>query len=374
MTIVLHLQQLVLVDFRSYAQLEVAFPPGRVALIGPNGIGKTNLLEAIAWLATMQSFRGSPASAVVRETAAIARVRGELHHDRRGTTIDAELAVRGPGRVTVNGKRLARASDLLGHVRVTVFSPDDLQLLKGGPSERRRFVDELLVALDAHNDVRLSDFERILRHRNALLRQSNGRLDTTERHSLTVWNDKLAPAADVVGELRRAALTQLAPLVVEAYRDISGEHTALALDYHAPWMALGMAEALAAAERDDLRRGVTTVGPHRDEVEVLLEGLPARTHASQGEQRSLALALRLAQHRLVGRETAVPPLLLLDDVFSELDRARAGALIAHLPMGQAFMSSAVEIPAEAEIEQVFDVGPGHLVARATPSGSRRSGR
>ena len=363
MTAPLHLQQLVLVDFRSYSHLEVAFPAGRVALIGPNGVGKTNMLEAIAWLATMQSFRGSPANAVIRESTASARVRGELQHDRRVTTIDAELALRGPGRVAVNGKRLARARDLLGHVRVTVFSPDDLQLLKGGPSERRGFVDELLVALDAHNDLRLSEFDRILRHRNALLRQSGGRLDATERHSLTVWNDKLAPAADVVGALRRLALEQLAPYVVEAYRDISGEHTALALDYHAPWMANGMAEALAAVEHDDVRRGATTVGPHRDEVDVVLEGLPARTHASQGEQRSLALALRLAQHRLVGRETGMLPLLLLDDVFSELDRARASALIAHLPVGQAFMSSAVEIPAEAEIEQVFDVSPGRLAAR-----------
>lgn len=363
MTVALHLQQLVLVDFRSYSHLEVAFPAGRVALIGPNGVGKTNVLEAIAWLATMQSFRGSPASAVVRETKASARVRGELLHDRRTTTIDAELAMRGPGRVMVNGKRLPRARDLLGHVRVTVFSPDDLQLLKGGPGERRTFVDELLVALDTHNDMRLTEFERVLRHRNALLRQSGGRLDATQRHSLSVWNDKLAPAADVVGALRTAALEQLAPLVVEAYRDISGVHSTLALDYHAPWMHGGMAVSLAAVEHDDVRRGVTTVGPHRDEIDVLLEGLPARTHASQGEQRSLALALRLAQHRLVGRETGMLPLLLLDDVFSELDRARSSALIAHLPVGQAFMSSAVEIPAEAEIEQIFDVGPGRLAAR-----------
>ena len=363
MTVPLHLQQLVLVDFRSYGHLEVVFPRGRVALIGPNGVGKTNVLEAIAWLATMQSFRGSPAHAVVRENAPSARVRGELHHDRRTTTIDAELALRGPGRVTVNGKRLARSRDLLGHVRVTVFSPDDLQLIKGGPSERRGFVDELLIALDGRNDLRLSEFERILRHRNALLRQAGGRLDPTARHSLTVWNDKLAPAADVVGALRRSALEQLGPVVVDAYRDISSEQTALTLDYHAPWMDQGMARALAAVENDDLRRGVTTVGPHRDEIEVLLEALPARTHASQGEQRSLALALRLAQHRLVGRETAMLPLLLLDDVFSELDRSRASALIAHLPPGQAFMSSAIEIPAEAEIEQVFDVSPGRLDAR-----------
>ncbi|MEO5838149.1 MAG: DNA replication/repair protein RecF [Acidimicrobiales bacterium] len=364
MTAALHLQQLVLVDFRSYTQLEVAFPPGRVALIGPNGVGKTNVLEAIGWLATMQSFRGSPTNAVVREGTTNARVRGEILHDRRHTTIDAELAARGAGRVMVNGKRLPRTRDLLGHVRVTVFSPDDLQLLKSGPSERRAFVDELLVALDAHNDIQLSEFERILRHRNALLRQSGGRLDATARHSLTVWNDKLAPAADVVGALRRLAIEQLAPLVVEAYRDISGVQSVLALDYNAPWINDGMAEALAAVEHDDVRRGATTVGPHRDEIDVLLEGLPARTHASQGEQRSLALALRLAQHRLVGRETGMLPLLLLDDVFSELDHERSSSLIEHLPVGQAFMSSAIEIPAEAEIEQIFDVGPGQLRSRS----------
>jgi DNA replication and repair protein RecF len=362
-TAALHLQQLVLVDFRSYPQLTVGFPPGRVALIGPNGVGKTNVLEAIAWLATMESFRGSPTNAVVRENAAMARVRGELHSDRRVTTIDAELPLRGAGRISVNGKRLARSRDVLGHVRVTVFSPDDLQLIKGGPTERRGFVDELLVALDVRNDIRLSEFERLLRHRNALLRQASGRLDATARHSLTVWNDKLAPAADAVGALRRDTVAQLAPVVVEAYRDIAAAETAIALDYNPPWMSEGMASALAAAELDDVRRAATTVGPHRDDIEITLEGLPARTQASQGEQRSLALALRLAQHRLVGRESGRLPLLLLDDVFSELDRSRAGALIAHLPAGQAFMSSAVEIPAEADIERIFDVGPGRLHAR-----------
>jgi DNA replication and repair protein RecF len=362
-TTTLHLQQLVLIDFRSYAQLDVEFPPGRVALIGPNGVGKTNVLEAIAWLATMQSFRGSPASAVIREAATAARIRGELQRDGRVTTVDAELAVRGNGRVSINGKRLARARDLLGHVRVTVFSPDDLQLIKGGPSERRTFIDELLVALDVRNDICLSEFERILRHRNALLRQTGGRLDADARHSFEVWNDKLAPAADAVGALRRATVAQLTPAVVEAYRDISAEATTVAVNYNAPWMAQGMAAALAAVETDDLRRAVTTVGPHRDDIELTLEGMPARTQASQGEQRSLALALRLAQHRLVGRETGALPLLLLDDVFSELDRSRASALITHLPMGQAFMSSAVEIPPEAHIERVFDVSPGRLTVR-----------
>ena len=359
----LHLQQLVLIDFRSYAELDVEFPPGRVALIGPNGVGKTNVLEAIAWLATMQSFRGSPASAVVRETAASSRIRGELQRDGRMTTIDAELALRGSGRISINGKRLPRARDLLGHVRVTVFSPDDLQLIKGGPGERRSFIDELLVALDVRNDVTLNEFERLLRHRNALLRQTGGRLDADARHSFSVWNDKLAPAADAVGALRRAAVAQLAPVVLQAYRDISSEATTIEVTYNAPWSTNGMAEALAAVEADDLRRAVTTVGPHRDDIEVTLEGMPARTQASQGEQRSLALALRLAQHRLVGRETGSLPLLLLDDVFSELDRSRAAALIEHLPLCQAFMSSAVEIPPEAQIERIFDVTPGRLDAR-----------
>jgi DNA replication and repair protein RecF len=124
-----------------------------------------------------------------------------------------------------------------------------------------------------------------------------------------------------------------------------------------------MTAALDAAEHEDIRRGVTTIGPHRDELSIMLEGLPARTQASQGEQRSLALALRLAQHRLVGRQTGMLPLLLLDDVFSELDPARANALIAHLPEGQAFMTSAVEIPAEVRIERVFDVGAGRLDPR-----------
>jgi DNA replication and repair protein RecF len=362
-TVALHLQRLVLVDFRSYAELSAEFPSGRVGLIGPNGVGKTNVLEAIAWLATMQSFRGAPTSAVVRESATAARVRGEVHHERRDTTIDAELAVKGAGRVSVNGKRLPRARDLLGYVRVTVFSPDDLQLVKGGPAERRTYLDQLLVALDGHNDTRVTEFERLLRHRNALLRQAGGRLDAAARHSLTVWNEKLAPAGDDLGALRGAALAQLRPLVVEAYRDLSGTATNIGLELEAPWMGDGMAAALEAVEHEDVRRGVTTVGPHRDEIAIAIDGLPVRTQASQGEQRSLALALRLAQHRLVGRQTGMLPLLLLDDVLSELDAARAHALIAHLPEGQAFMTSAVEIPAEARIEQVFDVAAGRLDPR-----------
>ena len=222
-------------------------------------------------------------------------------------------------------QRLARTRDLLGSFRVTVFSPDDLELVKGGPSQRRTFLDELLVAMHPKHDVVRSDWDKALRQRNALLKQTHGRLDDAAAITLQVWDEKLSAAGDRLAELRAELLERLQPLVVQAYRDVSDKDQQVTLRYDAPWRSTGLAQALTESRRDELRRGVTLVGPHRDDVVIQLQGLPTRTHASQGEQRSVALALRLASHRALLDEHGTPPVLLLDDVFSELDPLRSAA-------------------------------------------------
>jgi DNA replication and repair protein RecF len=358
-----HLQRLWLTDFRSYRAAELSFAPGLTAVVGANGEGKTNLLEAIGWLATQSSFRGAPADALIRDDAPQAVVRAEGVREGRGLLVEAELNRTGRNRVQVNRQRLARARDLLGALRVTVFSPDDLDLVKGGPAGRRGLLDDALVAARPAHDALRADLDRVLRQRNALLKQAGGRLSPDVEVTLDVWDHKLVQAGEALADARIDLLDRLRPQLVLAYARVSQREEEVAAEYLAPWRTSGeggLAAALAAARRDDVRRGVSTVGPHRDEIELRIAGRPARTHASQGEQRSLAWSLRLATHTVVQEATGSSPVLLLDDVFSELDPDRSRALLAHLPPGQAVLTTAGPLPADARPDQVFEVSGGQV--------------
>jgi DNA replication and repair protein RecF len=356
------LRRLELTDFRNYAHAVVELDPGLTVVTGANGEGKSNLVEAVAWLATLESFRGAPNEALVREGAASAVLRAEVvQDDRRVTTMEAELPLSGRQRVQVNRQRLARTRDLLGVLQVSVFSPDDLALVKRGPGERRRFLDATLVGLHAKHDVLRTDLERILRQRNMLLKQAGGRLGPDIITTLDVWDAKLADVGTALGDARDALVTELEPLVGKAYADVAGVPSEVHLRYAPAWRRTGLAEALAASRTNDVRRQVTLVGPHRDELDLALAGLPARTHASQGEQRCMALALRLAAHRAVADRAGTPPLLLLDDVFSELDPDRAAALVHHLPAAQVVITTAGPLPAGAVPSRRVVVRDGRIV-------------
>jgi DNA replication and repair protein RecF len=359
-------RRLWLTDYRSYADADVRFAPGLTAVLGPNGQGKTNLLEAVAHLSLLSSFRGAPADALVRDGAERAIVRAEAERDGRELLVEAELKASGRDRVLLNRQPLRRARDLAGTVLVSVFSPDDLSLVKEGPSGRRRYLDDLLVALDPGMDRTRLEVERVLRQRNALLRQSGGRLTEDVGSTLEVWDDKLVAAGEALGRQRADVVSRLAPEVAQAYRDLAAGPSAgpgeAVITYDPPWLVTGLRAALADVQRDELRRGVSLVGPHRDELDLHLDGLLARTYASQGEQRTFALALRLGAHRLLAASAGTPPVLLLDDVFSELDPDRSAALLAHLPPGQAIITSAVGLPPGAEPELVYEVRDGQVLA------------
>ena len=351
----MRLSRLWLTDFRSYTNADIEFAPGLTALLGANGEGKTNVMEAIGYLATLSSFRGAPNDALVRSGAASAILRAEGEREGRQLLIEAELSATGRGRVQVNKQKLARTRDLLGALRVSVFAPDDLELVKGGPANRRHYLDEALVARRPSLDSLRSDLDRILRQRNALLKQSGGRLRPDVEATLAVWDTKLIETGEALADARSELVDELAPALDLAYAQVAGRPVLVHTTYDAPWREQGLAAALEAARTDELRRGVSLVGPHRDDLVILLDGLPARTHASQGEQRSLALALRLAAHRVVTDATGSPPILLLDDVFSELDPDRSAALLAHLPVGQTVLSSAAGLPPGALPDLVLRV-------------------
>jgi DNA replication and repair protein RecF len=355
-------ERLELVDFRNYAHASFPLTAGTTVVVGDNGQGKTNLAEALAYLATLGSFRGSPPEALVRVGASSAVVRAEVvDEDGRTSLIEAELVPAGRNRVQVNRQRLTRSRDLLGVVRVTVFSPDDLTLVKGAPSDRRRFLDDTLVALAVKYDALRLELDRIVRQRNTLLRQTGGRLDESATVTLDVWDAKLAEVGDRFGHARGTLVERIRPMVNAAYSRLAGRSTEIGVVYDPSWRAGGLASALARAREADVKRGVSTVGPHRDELGLSISGLPARTHASQGEQRTLALSLRLAAHRLVADRTGSTPVLVLDDVLSELDAGRATALLGHLPPGQVVITTAGGVPSAARPERILRVARGAVV-------------
>ena len=355
----MRLDQLSLHRFRSYETAELQLSPGLTALVGRNGQGKTNVLEAIAYLATLRSFRAPATEVMIRDDAPAAHIRAEgVRRGDREVLLEAEIARTGRNRLQLNRQRLARPREALGVLRVTLFAPDDLGVVKEGPQLRRTLVDDLVVALDPRAATTLDRFERVLRQRNALLRQCGGRLDAEAALTLDVWDVKMAPLAEAVMDARAAAIDLLRPEVQHAYQALAGGEVAVDVRYR-PAVEPGSTEStLGSGRAEDVRRGITLAGPHRDEVDLLLRGVPVRTHGSQGEQRSMALALKLGGHRLVTVTVGEPPLLLLDDVFSELDPGRCEALVANLPAGQTVLTSADRLPKAAVADVVRQVENG----------------
>lgn len=362
----MRLERLWLADFRSYTAAELApAPDGLTVVVGANGEGKTNLLEAVAYLSTLRSFRGAPADAMIRAGAETGVVRAEVEREGRRVLVEAELRPAGRDRVQVNRQALQRTRDLLDVLQVTVFAPDDLSLVKGGPAARRDFLDDLLAGLHRRHGATQAEVAGVLRQRNALLKSAGGRAAPDVVTTLDVWDAKLAAAGTALVTAREGLTRALEEPTGDAYAELAAAAAGrgrdrIALVYRRSWEG-ELAAALAAGRADDLRRGVSTVGPHRDELDIAIGGLPARTHASQGEQRSLALALRLAGHRITTGRLGTPPVLLLDDVFSELDPQRSQALLGALPGGQALLTTAAGVPEGATPERVVRIEGGKLL-------------
>jgi len=360
------IQHLELTNFRNYAATTIDLTSGVTAVVGNNGQGKTNLVEALGYLATLKSFRGVPTEALIRTGCESAVLRATVvHADGREVLIETELVRTGRNRSLVNKQRLARSRDLLGVVRTTVFSPEDLELVKAAPSVRRDFVDDALVALQPKLDVLCSEIEKVLRQRNSLLKQAGGRLSSDIASTLDVWDAKLAELGNELGDERSRLIAQISPRVSKAYEELAEKATPIGLVYEPEWRRIGLANELQTCRLDDIRRGTSTVGPHRDDIDLLINGLPARTHASQGEQRTLALAMRLAVHRMVTEEFGSPPVLILDDVLSELDPGRAAALLRHFPEGQVLITTAGYLPEAAHPDRIVRIQQGAVVQDST---------
>lgn len=329
---------------------------GTTVITGSNGTGKTSVLEGLAYLGTRRSFRGAPPEAMVRTGAESAIVRAELEARDSPTLVEAQILPAGRSRTRVNRKAVSGRRELGAAAPCTIFSPEDLVIVSGGPRGRREVLDDALAVLDQEGARAAEETDRVLRQRAALLRQSGGRAGTEIAATLDVWDQRLADAGKVLVAARERLVAELDPLVASAYGHLAGvgDRIGTVQRYIRSWDG-DLFDALGASRTDDLRRGVNTVGPHRDDLLLEIEGKDARTHASQGEQRCLALALRLGVHRLIRSRTPLIPTLLLDDVFSELDPARSRALVAELPAGQSILTTAAPLPEGIAVARILPV-------------------
>ena len=284
--------------------------------------------------------------------------------------MEAELNLVGRDRFRLNRQPLRRNDDVLGSVLVTVFSPDDIEVVKGGPQLRRDYLDDLLVALHPKHHAARAELERVLKQRNALLRSANGALRPNVEGVLDVWDAKLASVGEAVAEERESLVSSLRPQVDQAYSRLStramGPTVTVDLGYERSWDGR-LLDALHASRAEDVRRAVTSLGPQRDDLVIWVHGLAARTQASQGEQRSVALALRLGGHALVTDRQGTSPVLLLDDVFSELDPGRCAALASCLPDGQTLLTAAGPVPEALTVVERVQVRAGTVHLSPTTS-------
>lgn len=351
----MHVTHLSLADFRSYARVEVPLDPGVTAFVGPNGQGKTNLVEAVGYLATLGSHRVASDAPLVRMGAARAVIRAQVRQGERQQLIELELNPGKANRARINRSSQVKPRDVLGIVRTVLFAPEDLALVKGDPGERRRFLDELITARSPRMAGVRSDYERVLRQRNTLLksaalaRRHGGR--TMDLSTLDVWDQHLARVGAELLAQRLDLIAAIQPLADKAYEQLAPGGGPVALEYKAS--APGEAHtrehlyeqlmgALADVRKQEIERGVTLAGPHRDDVLLKLGQLPAKGYASHGESWSYALALRLASYDLL-RAEGNEPVLVLDDVFAELDtrrRERLAELVA--PGEQVLVTAAVD--------------------------------
>ncbi|SDS87081.1 DNA replication and repair protein RecF [Nocardioides scoriae] len=380
----MYVAHLSLHDFRSYAALELDLEPGATSFVGRNGQGKTNVVEAIDYLSRLSSHRVASDLPLVRRGADQAVVRAAVVRDERRAVLEVEINPGRSNRARVNRGPLPKARDLLGLVRTVVFAPDDLALVKGDPTERRRFADDLLVLQQPRYAGTRADYDRVLKQRNSLLKTARARGGSAAESMLStleVWDERLARLGAEIMRSRARLVDELVPELGKAYEAVArGAHRDdAALSYRPSFGGEEDAPPLTDADldleamfhvelsrrrRDELDRGVTLVGPHRDDLLCELGELPVKGYASHGEGWSYALAMRLASYDLL-RSTGDDPILVLDDVFAELDTGRR-AQLAELVAGaeQVLVTAAVpdDVPAGLRGRR-FDVADGQVVAR-----------
>ena len=362
----MQISKLALRDFRNHEKLELDFPNGATTIVGRNGRGKTNIVEAVHYLATLGSHRVSQDSPLVRNGETSAQILATVQKHNRQAEVDLTINFPGSNKVLLNKSQLSRPRDLLGLVTTVIFSPEDLELVKGEPTARRKFIDEFSTLLAPKFINTRSEYERTLKQRNTLLKSLGRRTPSQQaQDTLDAWDEQLVIHGSNLVSTRLINLTKLTPKITEFGETISGNTEPLEVDYLSSWLPKNIFEIdeienifrenLKLRFKDELDRGVTLVGPHRDDLEIRLSNMPAKGYASHGQSWSIAIALRLAAFDVL-REHDDDPILILDDVFAELDEKRRKRLIKAIDgVEQTLITAAVveDIPNELRSNQIL---------------------
>lgn len=385
----MQLSHLTLQNFRSYAEAQLALEPGPNVLLGDNGVGKTNIAEAIGYLSTLSSHRVSNDAPLIRHGQAQAIIRAAAHRGSQQALLEVELNPGKANRARINRGSAVRATEILGILRTVLFAPEDLELIKGSPEGRRRFLDALAVQLRPALGAVRQDYEKVLRQRNALLKSIRHQgFSPTHESTLAVWDQQLSAAGSRLLRARLEMLSALRPHTAEAYQQLSHSVRTARMTYasslatehqHHETATSASSEALEAASTEELQqqfqaalqaaqgqereRGITLVGPHRDDVDFTLDDTPVKGYASHGETWSYALALRLASYRVMVQDDpaeGAQPVLILDDVFAELD-ARRRQRLAELAIGEGSDSAPGQLIVTAAVD---DDVPSSLLSNA----------
>jgi DNA replication and repair protein RecF len=365
----MHVISLTAVDFRSYSFVEIDLEPGVTTFIGSNGQGKTNLVEAISYCSTLSSHRVSQDLPLVKSGQPRAIVRTGVKYLDRTNWLEVEIWPSKTNKAKLNGSDCKKTKEILGILQTITFSPEDLILVKGDPGDKRHFLDELLVQKSSSYAGVKSDYDRVLKQRNALLKSAGparkNNLDSVLA-TLDVWNDQLVNFGSQIIFARNQIINELLPYVSKSYAELAPTSKALNIKYlpnvatesmNQPDLVISMKEKLQERQQDELDRGLTLVGPHRDDMEVMIGELPAKGYASHGESWSVALALKLASFDLLkATSPAGDPVLILDDVFAELDATRRNQLILRVKnVEQVLITAAVmeDVPKELVGNKLF---------------------
>ena len=334
----MQISELSLRNFRNHENLDLIFPSGATTIVGRNGRGKTNIVEAVHYLATLGSHRVSQDAPLIRSGQNTATISAKVEKHNRQAQVELTINFPGANKVLLNASPLTKTRDILGLVTTVIFSPEDLDLVKGEPSARRRFIDELGTLLAPKFSSTRSDYERILKQRNTLLKSLSRRAPSTQaRATLDAWDEQLIQSGSEIIFTRFENIKRISPFVTEFGTTISGDTEPLHLSYLNNWLPIESFDKteieklfrleLEKRNNDEIDRGVTLVGPHRDDLNLQLSDLPAKGYASHGQSWSIAIALRLAAFKTL-REHDDDPILILDDVFAELDEKRRSRLIS----------------------------------------------
>ena len=350
-------------DFRNYSELEIGFDDQTNIIYGDNAQGKTNILEALYISGTSRSHKGSKDREMIRFEHDEAHISTIVEKQDKEHRIDIHLKRSKPKGIAVDQIPIKKAADLFGLLNIIFFSPEDLNIIKDGPSERRRFIDSELCQLDRIYLHHLSEYNKVLNQRNKLLKDIY--YEPSLRDTLSVWDEKLIEYGKEVIRRRKAFLEQIAPIVADIHSQISGGKETLNIAYEPNTDDFVMADELIRARDHDLRMAQTSVGPHRDDIDFKIGPADVRKYGSQGQQRTAALSLKLSEIKLAEKELGEKPVLLLDDVMSELDKDRQNYLLNSIKDTQTIITCTgldEFIKNRFEIDKVFRIVNGTLAS------------